>query len=160
MAGGGRKLVEIQQSQKVDGSEFAIPCRRAADSGSHCNIRPEEFGDFDFVAGDGIRGRQLVSGSGAGAEGERSEERLELAEGGPAMMRIARVERGTTKKVAEVGGAGIGGDAAPEEGEDFAGAVIAIDGSAAELEDGSADGLIGAKVEFLLTVVTELPAGG
>lgn len=55
---------------------------------------------------------------------------------------------------------GILGDAPPQQGQNLAGAMVAVNGGPSQLQHFAADACEGGKVKLLLTVVTEIMRGG
>ena len=61
-AGGRREQLEIEQSQEIDGAEFAIPGRLRGDPRANGQIGLEQLGDFDLDGPCGFRPQSVSSG--------------------------------------------------------------------------------------------------
>src|ERR1700735_643065 len=100
--------------------------------------------------------RELVCGSRTGAQRLPRKEICKLGIHGPSLLRLTRIERGTADQIPQPVNPRIVGNATPQQGKHFAGAVFAVDRSATELENFTAQVLIRRKFEFMFAVVTEI----
>ena len=150
------KSIQVKQSEKVDGFEFAIQGRRATDLCTDGQVRPQQLRDFRRVRSESIQ-RAFVFRSRAGAVFGGSEVvPAEVCVSGRPCCRILRSDGAATKQIAGFLSPGIICNPLPEQAEHNQVPMLLVNACAPELNDLGAEPFEDLKFELLGRIITQV----
>lgn len=136
------------------------PRRAVRRFGPYAEVGPEQLRELDRHRRFPRAARQRITRYGNGEVFRRNQLRAKGSVETPAGQRVFRGERRTANQVPQPVAPGVLGNPAPEEGENFAQAVLTINRRSAQFEYLVADALEGSKFKLLGTVIAKPCSGG